>query len=506
LEEGVAVFERHDFSRAAGPDPLHGHTFDFHRLAFNPAKTELAPPSVQKFQKRWWDPYWRTAPASTGDRDQAVVLLLKAELERVAAPARHLTEWEAGQGAGLVIAAAGWSAPAVIIDAAIRLAVLRPPLPPPGDTVAPITHFTFDRQHAFALARDDAPLGVLYAAIRASRRAVAADPADAAAYVLLGQCYLRLLTSTRERVWALRLPQLAQLRQAQASAAFYRAICLNPDLAQAHLELGRLYQRINCLDLALAEFQAYRATAKRESGGERAEAMSSEEFEDLARLVDRQRAKFAPESARTRVVDRAQRALQRGLAGEARAILLESDVSAFGSEGAELELDLLLRTGRAEDVRNWIAEELKGALGTTSYHWLRVQALAALGDYAAAQAELAELSGGPGPDPARTAAVFGVLVGRALLDEQPGGFGPMAFSWVHARVTFWSAFLQAVSGLGERADAAVLRGLLALEAGEVEQARAAFLAAMACSTDAPEAPGLEFNSRPVVHEALRLLQ
>jgi hypothetical protein len=72
-------------------------------------------------------------------------------------------------------------------------------------------------------------------------------------------------------------------------------------------------------------------------------------------------------------------------------------------------------------------------------------------------------------------------------------------------LTFWSSFIQAVSGLGERADAAVLRGLLALEAGEVEHARAAFWAAMAISTDAPQSSGLDFNSRPVVLEVLRLL-
>src|SRR5207247_4203755 len=126
---------------------------------------------------------------------------------------------------------------------------------------------------------------------------------------------------------------------------------------------------------------------------------------------------------------------------------------AFGSEGTELELDLLLRTGRAEDVRDWSAAELKGALGTARYHWLRTQALAALGDYAAADAELTELAGVEGPAPARAAAVFAALAGRALLDEQPGGLGlPAAFSRAFARFTFWSAVRQGVTGLAERAD------------------------------------------------------
>jgi hypothetical protein len=346
----------------------------------------------------------------------------------------------------------------------------------------------------------------LYAAVRAARRAVSAEPADASGHLLLGQCYLRLLTATRERVWAVRLPELAQIRQAQASAALNRAVSLNPDLARAHLELGRLYQRVGCLDLALAELRAYRAAAGR-AGAEGGEAVPDAELDALAGVVDRQLAEFAPESARARVAARAQAAVRRGLAGEARTILLESDVSAFGGEGAELELDLLLRTGRPEDVRDWSAADLKGVLGTARYHWLRTQALAALGNYADADAELSELAGAEGPAPARTAAAFAALAGRALLDEQPGGLGlPAALSRALARFRFWSAVRQVVGGLAVRADSAVLRGLLALEAGEVEQARAAFRAALACLPDAPAGGGFDFKGRPVARDALGLLR
>jgi hypothetical protein len=479
---------------------------DLEGLAFRPADGEKAPPAPQPTRRQWWEALWEPAPRPTGDRDQAAVLLLKAELVRAGAPARHLGEWEAGQAAALAGAAAGWAGPGAA-DAAVRLTVFRPPVPGPGGAVAPITRFTFDCQRVFALGRDDAPLGVLYAAARAARRATAADPADAAGHLLLGQCYLRLLTATRERVWALGLPQLAQLRQAQASAALNRAVSFNPDLARAHLELGRLYQRVGCLDLALEELRAYRSAAGRAVGGDGREAVPDAELDALAQVVDRQRAEFAPESARARVADRAQAAVQRGLAGEARAILLESDVSAFGSEGTALELDLLLRTGRAEDVRDWSAAELEGALGAARYHWLRTQALAALGDYAAADAELTGLAGAEGPAPARASAVFAALAGRALLDEQPGVPGlPAGLARVYARFTFWSAVRQAVAGLGERADSAVLRGLLALEAGEVERARAAFRAALACSADAPSGGGLDFKGRPVAREALGLLR
>jgi hypothetical protein len=505
LEGGVAVFGHRDPTRAGGPDPFRGRELDLDRLAFRPAEGEKAPPAPPPVRRRWWDAFSRPAPVPAGDRDQAAVLLLKAELLRAAAPGRHLAEWEADQAAALAVAAAGWAGPAGAADAAVRLTVFRPPVPAPGGAVPPITRFTFDSQRLFVLARDDAPVGVLYAAVRAARRGVAAEPGDAAGHLLLGQCYLRLLMGTRERVWALRLPQLAQLREAQASAALNRAVRLNPDLARAHLELGRLYQRVGFLDLALAELRAYRAAAGRAGADGGGEEVPDAELDALARVVDRARAEFAPTAARARVADRAQAAVQRGLAGEARTILLESDVSAFGSEGAELELDLLLRTGRAEDVRDWSAADLQEALGTARYHWLRAQALAALGEYVAADAELTEVAGADGPSPARAAVVFAALAGRAVLDEQPGGLGlPAALARAQARFTFWSAVRQGVSGLAERADYAVLRGLLALEAGEVEHARRDFRAALACSPDVPPGAGLDFPGRPVARDALGL--
>jgi hypothetical protein len=507
LQGGVAVFGRRDPTRAGGSDPLSERELDLDRLGFRPMDGDKAPPVPQPVGRPWWEAFRKPAPPPTGDRDQAAVLLLKAELVRAVAPARHLAEWEADQLAALTAAAAGWAGLAAAADAAVRLTVFRPPVPGPGESVAPITRFTFDSQRVFALARDDAPLGVLYAAVRAARRAVSANPDDASAHLLLGQCYLRLLTVTRERVWALRLPQLAQLRQAQASAALNRAVRLNPDLARAHLELGRLYQRLGCLDLALVELRAYRAAAGRAGADEGRESVPDAELDALSRLVDRQRAEFASESTRARAADRAQRAAQRGLVGEARTILLELDVSAFGSEGAELELDLLLRTGRAEDVRDWSAAELKEALGSARYHWLRTQALAALGEYAAADAELTEWSGQEGPDPARTSAVFAALTGQALLDEQPAGVGlPALFARARARSAFGTEVRQGVTELAERANVAVLRGLLALEAGEAERARTVLRAALACSPDGPAGGGLDFKGQPVAREALGLLQ
>jgi tetratricopeptide (TPR) repeat protein len=501
LAGGVVVFGRRGPAGGHGPDPFRGREVDLDRLAFRPDDGEKSPSSPLADRPAWWEAFWKPAAPATGDRDEAAVLLLKAELLRGEAPARHLAEWEAGQLTALLATAPGCVAPVGMADAAVRLSVLHPPVPQAGEEYAPITRYTFDCQRLFALERDDAPPGLLYAAVRAARRAVTANPDDANGYLLLGQCYVRLLTATRERVWALRLPQLAQIRQAQASAALNRALALNPGLAQAHLELGGLYRQVGILDLALTHLRAYRRAA----GG--AAAVSDADLAELAAVVDRQRAAFAPEAVRGRVAGRARAALERGLAGEARTLLLESDVSAFGAEGTELELNLLLRTGRAEDVRDWTGPDAEALLGPVVYHWLRTQALAAVGDYSAAEAELTELTGDDPPDPARTGRVFAALTGRALLDEQPVAFGlPALVARALARFEFRTAIQEAVTRLGERADADVVRGLLALEAGDVDRARAAFRTALSHSAATPEGGGLDFNGRPVARDGLALLR
>jgi hypothetical protein len=184
LEGGVVVFgHRHRWPsgpapedglrglRAAGPptddgpDPFRGHELDFDRLAFQPAEGEKAPPAPAA-PRRWWEAFWQSAPLPSGDREDAAVLLLKAEVLREDAPRRHLAEWEAVQMTALIAAGAGWVGPAGGADAAVRLTVVHPPVPEAGEKLAPITRFTFACQQPFVLARDDSPPGLLYAAIR----------------------------------------------------------------------------------------------------------------------------------------------------------------------------------------------------------------------------------------------------------------------------------------------------------------------------------------------------
>ena len=177
-------------------------------------------------------------------------------------------------------------------------------------------------------------------------------------------------------------------------------------------------------------------------------------------------------------------ALELGLAGRARELLLESDVAAFGPRGMALELELLLRTGRASEVRDWTDPEQQEALGT-SYHWLRAQALAASGDYALAEEECEELARtvAPGGQDAaerrRIREALATRLGQAVLEGQPGGgvvpyLIRQALAWrgLNDRLVFFAQSEQ------REANATVLAGLLALEEGQVVQAKASFRRAL----------------------------
>src|SRR5207248_5557810 len=87
-------------------------------------------------------------------------------------------------------------------------------------------------------------------AVRAARRAVAANPEDANAWLRLGQAYLLLRNLTCERSGEGLLPPLAQLRHVQVATALEQAVRLNPDHEAAHRALYELYGQ-RYLDQAL---------------------------------------------------------------------------------------------------------------------------------------------------------------------------------------------------------------------------------------------------------------
>jgi hypothetical protein len=517
-EGDVVVFGWRDPARAGEADRLRGWHLDLDRLAFHPPRDKRAPaqPSGAPAEERpWWAAFWQAAPPRSVDRDEATLYLFQAEAERQAAPRRHQAAWEAGEAAALAGAAGPWAGPPAFQDAYVRLVLFRPRLPHPsasGDGLTPPDRMALALQQEYVKQQDELSPALPYLAIRAARRALAANPAQAQAHLVLGESYMRLFHGTHERIWGERLSELVQLRRAQASAAFNQAITLKPDLAQARFSLAVLYEEMGYLDLALEQLRAH-ARLVHQAGPERGRAEEFREREAwlegevgrLAQKVESRQDAYEVAAAGLPVLNRASMALEKGLAGKARDVLLSSDLSAFGAEGMALELQLLLATGRPKEVVEWTSPEQQGALGPRTYHWLRAQALAALGDYAGARQECAELAqallpGDPGREivPPRWAA--GLLVAQAVLDVRPGlGIAPNLLSRTLGRVQFLDRMTLLTRGLKRGADVDVLRGLIALEEGRTDEAEAALREALAVWRDeaaAASGAGVDFNGRP----------
>ncbi len=204
--------------------------------------------------------------------------------------------------------------------------------------------------------------------------------------------------------------------------------------------------------------------------------------------------------------ERATLAEQKGLAGKALTTLLQFHWSAFGDRGVALELRLMVHTGRSREARDWVTPDDRTRLGPNAYHWLRILAFAAGGDYELAQTECAALGGERLP----YRETIGLLVGQVVLEERPGD-GPLAY--LLRRGLGWRGTLerlpQAARRLTQQAHVNVLQGLLALEEGRVSQAREFFREALNLWKDEATAlrgGGLDFTGRPVAQGCLELLE
>jgi hypothetical protein len=188
---------------------------------------------------------------------------------------------------------------------------------------------------------------------------------------------------------------------------------------------------------------------------------------------------------------------------------LGSDIAAFGPQGVVLQLKLLLRTGRVREVREWTDPGHKSFLGP-SYHWVRAMALAAAGDYAPAEEECGELAAeGRDPSAAGPRQAMAAVVGQGVLNEHLAGLSLGHLFWqpqsrrdLHVRTGGLAASIR------QEADATVLRGMLALEAGEVELAADDFrraLAAWGGPAAAASGAGIDFNGRVIAQGCLEWL-
>jgi tetratricopeptide (TPR) repeat protein len=380
-------------------------------------------------------------------------------------------------------------------------------------------------------AEPGSPPGSLLLAVRACRRALAANPDDAGAYLLLGEAYFRLARQTPERSWQAALPRLASIRVAQALAALEQAVQLRPDLDQAHALLAQLYYERGHLDRALDHLRERLRLAVQEARVQGPDAAAAAERRrrlqaDVAAMEDLVRSSEKVYEANTegnqepsKVLARARLAVRHGLARQALEMLLASSPAIFGKDGTRLQLELMLLEGRAAEVRAWLSEAppaILGRDGFVPYHWLLAQASAACGDYDGADREvdqMTELVRRVQLPPDKLLAVrpaVAVRATQAALTRPVPGAGPAGLA-VAAYLQFEA--LRHLGGpaelLRQEADSHVLRGLLALEAGDVEAAEQhcrAALAVWGSDARARTGAGLDFNARPIAQYVLRLLE
>jgi tetratricopeptide (TPR) repeat protein len=526
LEGYLAIFGWRDPSHA-NSDPFRGRRLDLNRLAFHPTAEKRAPekaPEQEPQTRVWWEAFYKPIPPRPLDQEEATLHLLQADVRARSAPQRHAHLWISSQFAALLGAAGGWTGPTALVEARQRWALLQPWTPGQKGSfteIPGVDRLAYALRMQFYHAHDDVSPAPLYLAVRAARRALAVNPDAAQAYLVLGQAYLRLLHNTRERVWGEAWPELFQLRRCQACTALTQAVLLKPDFAEAHYRLYQLYAEMNCLDLALEHLRKYVELLQKAGPGpgESVEqlreqlAFHQDQAMRLADEIEQRESRFLLTAARWKVGNRAKKAWEEGLAGKARDLLLQSDISAFGAEGMILELELLLQTGEARKVLDWPAAEQKAAMGTY-YRLLRIQALAALGDYALACEACNELSGSlaqaaPGRDAVLLRALMAKEIGQLFLSEQsePRSIGELL---LRVRVRFLSR--QHLNGLAsdlrKEADMATFRGLLALEQGDADEAEIAFRQALSVwknQAAAAAGEGLDFNARKLAQGYLQWL-
>jgi hypothetical protein len=357
---------------------------------------------------------------------------------------------------------------------------------------------------------DPGPPEFALLALRAARRAVAADPNDANAWLRLGQAYVSLRLRTREGAWGRDLPPLDVLRHVQIATALENAVRLEPNLLVAHQLLANLYIERQFLDLALdhrrKELELTRAAGPRP--GEQRDAFMTKLESDEKRLremekqVNDRQNQFNVQSGNlsSKPLEQASTALKLGLARKALDdVMLKSDVRLFGVGGAQLQLHLLLMTGRAEAAREMLADPdvqekrehmdftaLSSRFGPKypaeyrmlAYDWFSALVGAASGDYDQAERSLRAIDQRTQVDADDEAEKVRVRL-ATLLAAEIGAFARPEMFIYQARIRENRESFQLLAQSLPmskllRADLRAVAGLLAVERGDIAAAREHF--------------------------------
>jgi hypothetical protein len=536
------------WNEARPPGAFSPLAFDADRLAYGPQEDRAAHalpaapeqgPEELTPHRDYWDRVSRPPAPATWESPAATMYLHYSDDLHYAVDVETAQRQKQLQStlSGYAASLAGVPAlPSALPQAALQVVTSRSILFSSGK--APL-RLTRDQLGPFFAPLLERPPALPLLAIRAARRAVAANPEDSNAWLRLGQAYLLLRNETCERSNENLLPPLAQLRHVQIVTALEQAVRLNPDLEAAHHELTRLYGERNYLDKAL-EHQKEELRLIGRFGARSGE--SDEEFADRRELYEKDTAKLVDvvEGQRKTFVaasrtlqggrlPEANLALRLGLARQAlEEILLPFPADVLGAAGLQKELELLLMQGRAEEVRSNLSEEaLRDAKNQALYYtllpprsgdgsplyvsfydfpaygWLHVLQAAALGDYSQAREELRDIRARfrAAQDLQKqrqralerflTTTVPGLLSGPPPLAPAVNAqiLGPIVMEWARSRAgepTFRA----------QRADLLVLEGLLELEQGDPVAARSAFTQAQELCAE-PSGGAVRFGGEPI---------
>lgn len=502
VEGGATLFLRRN---GAAPTP---DAFDFRHAAYHPALEKRAPPlPPPPRQPSLFDVFRSSRRNNSADREEAALYLLSFDLREESLA----VSWVPALATGVIGCGSGTEPAATASALALRFH--RTPPPPPA-----------------------AP-ELLLLAIRAARRALSANPDDGNAFMLLGRAYLRLARQTPEAGWRNILPDVSALRRVQILTALEQAVLLRPDLDLAHAWLVQLYIEPDRMfeqgqaDRSLDHLRARRRLAANDP--ERRVALESD-FQRLQELIDHAekiyQANLSGKTDPSKVLARAQLAARYGLSRKALEMLLASYPAIFGKAGVEYELELMLQAGQASQVREVLEPKHEKQIDFFVYHWLKARASASCGDYAEADTELDKGSerlrrvgltrhfpasprrAPPSVEsgwhvlvPLRSAIAFRVAEDVLMhpLDAE-GAAGKATALYFLSKLPL---LLEAPARLlRQEADGQVLRGLLALEAGEVETAQQHFRSALRVWGSEGAAGGLDFPARSIAQEMLRRLQ
>jgi hypothetical protein len=349
---------------------------------------------------------------------------------------------------------------------------------------------------SFVQNQDEGPPGAALLAVRAARRALAANPDDAQAYLRLYQAYATLRNRTQERVWAPRFPALGVLRDVQMIAALKYALDIDPDLIQAHLDLSQLFFQANFRDLALEHRTEYlnRVRAGGPQPGEKPEDFRDrlekleQAVKDLESKVQSDEQLYLVRSSNQGRLQKALLALQMGLVKKALEVLLESDYVEIGIEGAQLQLDLLLKTGQIRRMRQILKDpeaHLSGHLeyvpvgseALPAYEWYSLLLAAAEGNYREGDQQTAEII----KQFDATDRVVRLLADDLMetIPEKPLAVG--AEHRLRHEMLRQQQLADVMRLLREQMNLHTLRGLLALEAGDSAAARKHIVTALRMS-------------------------